>query len=434
MSGKRLISILGLILLSLVFSSVPVFGESLNSEMTHVGPAPLDPRPIGNWFKVSQPGAVEGHGFEEQSSISFDTCSGTYLVTWRRRTSVPNTVIFGQQIDRNGSLLGAPFLISAGTGNQTDPDVTFEQSTCRWLVVFQIEGSGIYARRVNSNGTVYGSVFPIAVNASGEVYSLPVVAYGGGVSLIAYSVDHDPGIGPHDYAIKARNILPSTIDIGAAVTVEGPTGTAAISPDITFSPIGDFLIVWEMWGGTTNKNNIYGKGYTVAAGDLLPVSARLDLFTLADDVTKPSVGGIAWGSSPIVGQYLVAASKNVGGTNYPVAQLVSDGFSMTGSSFYLNMENGTDTAVVGSRFGKDYEAIWCQTDSLNFFIRAARVGNTPGSVGTVLNLGGAYALNPAIEAGAGGEFLVTQDDMFTGEVDIFGKLLGQRIYLPVTLK
>ena len=150
-----------------LFSGIEIFAWSseaitdLDKRVTTVDQA------IGSKIDVAVSSSYE----EEDPAVA--VCGDYYLVVYEREGD-----IYGQRVDDDGSLVGGLFLISGGSGNDHDPDVS-----CLWPTIFDqmfvvvwthdYYGDGtdfdILSQAIALDGTRFGSRRTVAYSANDEL-------------------------------------------------------------------------------------------------------------------------------------------------------------------------------------------------------------------------------------------------------------------------
>jgi hypothetical protein len=130
---------------------------------------------------VDASGTLIGSSFQiaidrAMPALSFDGTN--YLVVYQKPTTSINWDIYGQRVSSTGAIVGSEFTINAEAGDQTMPQVIYEPSSGKYLVIWVSEQSmpAIYAQRVNKDGTLSGAPFLFADASYHQLY--PSIAYG----------------------------------------------------------------------------------------------------------------------------------------------------------------------------------------------------------------------------------------------------------------
>ena len=183
-----------------VYSSLPVVAFDIIHEeflvvwFSQQGPHTMDiyarrvnmDGSLGTWFSVFS-AAGENHTLP---AVAYNEVRDEYLVAWNYPYD-GSWDVFGSLISWNGSSIGAPFLISGGSGSQAYPDVAFNPNDDEYLVVYGNHWAAglrdIAAQRVDGDGSLL-SWANIATSPGADRYS-PGVAFSPELStyLIGYS-------------------------------------------------------------------------------------------------------------------------------------------------------------------------------------------------------------------------------------------------------
>jgi hypothetical protein len=151
---------------------------------------------VGPEFGMDQPLLVPGPSGHTGYGIASDG-DGTSLVVWGAGGS-----IFAARVTEAGTVLDPSGILIAGPADNGYPKVTHDGSN--WLVVWRdrsTETGGIYAARLNAEGTVLDEGFPVAAGA--YWHDLPVVSSTHAGSLVAWT-DGRNGIDQDLYVARVR--------------------------------------------------------------------------------------------------------------------------------------------------------------------------------------------------------------------------------------
>ncbi len=218
-------------------------------------------------------------GSQYGPSIAFDGVN--YLIVWEDRRTGVGTNIYGTRVSASGKVLDSSGIaISAATGSQYHPSVSFDGST--FLVVWVDVGSGgnqICGTRVDTSGTVLDtSGIPICTAMGGSWW--PEVAYGGCTYLVVWH-EFDTGTEIDIYGVRV-NASGTVLDSAAILICGADSGQAM--PALT-SDGSNFFVVWEDWRNVSD--DIYGARVDTA-GVVLDTNG-IPICTTAADQGAPSV-------------------------------------------------------------------------------------------------------------------------------------------------
>jgi hypothetical protein len=205
------------------------------------------------------------------------------------------------------------------------------------------------------------------------------------------------------------------------------------APDLAYNRLrNEFLVVWAQ--DFIGKYNIRGQRVGMSGGAGPLGSAFWISPWDADEDWNPDVAAVP--RSPD-GQYLVAWQYFYSATDYDIwTQRVAGGGTLEGSAFVVYDSPWYDVgpAVAGSESNQQYLVAWTMT-SAGYPCTYGRVVRTSGAlVDSATAVGGVDAYKAAVAAGPTGDFLIAIQDKFAGNFDIFGRLWGNRLYLPLVLR
>jgi hypothetical protein len=235
-------------------------------------------------------------GNQTQSSVSYDSVLGQFLVVWEdtRNSGTTNEDIYGQLISAGGRLADENFPISTFLGIQGDPSVAFDNVNQAFLVVWRegrnlgTTGEDIYGQRISSDGSLLGGDLPIC-NASGG-QAEPVVSFDSVNHrfLVAWRDDRNLGTTGTDVYGQWANVDGSPS--GENFAISDALGNQ-VSPAISYDPLHwQFLVVWsDGRDAATTGEDIYGQRVSIY-GVLLGTSSNVN-FVVSDasaDQGRPS--------------------------------------------------------------------------------------------------------------------------------------------------
>jgi hypothetical protein len=387
--------------------------------------------PIGGSFNISNQ-TVYAIG----PAVAYNPDREEYLVVWTNDRP-GNDDIQAQRVSKAGRLVGPAFYISGGAGvERSHPDVTYNSQRGEYLVVWEHNPSApeIHARPVAGLGGVTGSEETIASAGPIAPYH-PVVAYastsdkylvvwyeeGGGFTHVWGQVLHSDGsLSGSDFVIS-----------------KDPGTQPRINPDVAYNRSrNEYLVVWQQLDPTSMNPDydIYGRRVQGNGTPLFPQS--IEIRRAGGDQSSPAVAGIP--TEPGQGQYLVVMED---WTDDIIGQRVKGDGTIEG--YDLDLSKTADSiahpAVAGDEHAQEYLVVWAKTPYQPGVPGSCILGRQVSSTGAFLGpetvIGGRYAYTPAVASGPVGDFLVAFDDSDgTSTYDIFGRLWGHRVYLPLVLR
>ena len=132
--------------------------------------------PVGN----ATPIVAESTLTELAPAVAYNGDRDEYLVVWYNDRP-GNDDIRAQRVNGDGTLLGGPFYIAAGSGvERRNPSVAYSSGQQRYLVVYEHDDgtySRVYGHVVGGDGQVLGVEFPLSSGAALKNCFTPAVAY-----------------------------------------------------------------------------------------------------------------------------------------------------------------------------------------------------------------------------------------------------------------
>jgi hypothetical protein len=260
------------------------------------------------------PFMVNTYGTGVKSGVRISsTASGAFVVVWSGALGDGNgSGVFGRRLLSNGVGLGAEFRLNSLTsGDQTAPAVALD-GTGNFVTVWQsgpLGGSAccaqIEAQRYDSSGAMIGGEFRVNTYSGLGNYTPDVASDASGNFVIVWSDL------PYGYSseVLARRFSSSGAPLGDPFVVNGSTTIGATHPRVTRRN-GDFVVVWQEPGD--------GSGLAVAGRRFAPDGSalggifRVNTFSTSDQ----KVAAIA--SKPDGGFVVVWESKGQDGSGYGI--------------------------------------------------------------------------------------------------------------------
>lgn len=391
--------------------------------------------PIASPFIVADQSVDTVHPAVAQNSI-FDQ----YLVVWYNDRPGYDD-IYAQLLDGNGKLAGNWHPIAYGTGAERRfPDVAFSPNFNEYLVVWeQIDeatgGYSIRGQRVDNNGMPTGSEITIATPTTiGGTAMAPKVehAFTAGKYLVVWQ-NHTQGNLSNDiFGQLVTN--DGKLDGGSLVISQGTTGFSMGIPDLAYNRrMNEFLVTWDQLDKGANLNDVYAR---IVRPDHSMPPTKIEIARYTASSTNPTVAAL-----PITqndGQYLVAWELHYGANDKDILGRLVDG-NHTVANWTIDIArtnlDESNPAAVGHEGLSHYLVTWSKPTAPPIVFNGIW-GRAFTTAGIPTNIekwtGGVLAGNPAPVAGDHGEYLVVFDDLtLTANRDIYGRLWGNRIYVPM---
>jgi hypothetical protein len=381
--------------------------------------------PLGSdRFLIYNDGSVS----ETESAIAYNSQSQEYLVVWQ------GPEIWGRRVSASGVPIGSAFRISP-TGEGANPDVAYSSSANEYLVVWEHD-LRVDGQRVSSSGTLLGSRFSYVAGTSGvSTCDQPAIAYGSVADRYLISFRYLL-FADSSSAIWVDVIQSDGVSVTSAFAVRENSDTVVPEePDVAYNRSrNEFLVVWQQTYSAGDRD-IYGRRVAMSGGASALGSPFYITLSTNDD-TVPAVAAIP--TVPNEGQYLVAWQ-----TNQDIVARAVAGDETLGSYQTL-----ADTpwgeyrpAVAGSEGNDEFLVTWTWIPVVTPPAMMQVQAKTLALDGTPLHdttlVGGGQVFDSAVAAGSTGDFLVTFDDnevFGTSTRGIYGRLWGNRIFLPLVLK
>lgn len=391
---------------------------------------------IGYPFTISQ-AAID----EISPAVAYDPNRREYLVVWQNARSVTDD-IYAQRISEQGELLSW-FYVADGNS----PQVAFNPKNNTYLVVYDKWVStdyDVYARRLDFTGPL-GSEIPIAINLNETEHS-PAVSYNTHPSYDEFLVVWE-NVPPPPAAInRVEGQRVAGFAGGGDAGGETIAGRLPIAnnsdynydPDIAYNlNMNEFLVVFTRLPGGGGSYDVFGRRIT-ADGDLLPEAA---IDSSGEDQYNPSVAAYRLNQTE---SYLVVFNDKWNDSDGDVrGYLVNQqGVSVTLINIATTPgQREFDPTISENEAWGGYLVSWVQGVSGNTDILGMQISDTGltspefdlsnfGSTPMVCDRG-----QPDIALGKSTALSTWQDSCGSaGGIDIVGRMIGYRVYLPLVMR
>jgi len=371
---------------------------------------------------------------EAAPAVAFNPVAQEYLVVWYNDRP-GNDDIRAQRLDRDGSLLGGPFYISAGAGaERRHPDVAYDPQDDRYLVVWEQwepgVGAGVHGRRVAGSGALLDlNDLVIESTLAAPASGLPAVAYASTSNRFLVVWQQTAGSAPIEYSVRGQIVTPAGSLEGGAITVTS-NSAGAVCEEVALAynrGRNEFLVAWEQWDPGATTDDIYCRRVT---GGGVPLGTPLAVAYYTADTTRPAVAAI-----PTVaggGQYLVVHELHYTATDLDIysRRVDADGVPAPASVILGDLYGIAETgpSVAGSEHSMRYLVTWTRESDppYNFvFVVGTPVATNGTAVEAPRPLGGVYAAATDLGDAAYGDFLtVFENAPLTLDSGIYARLWG----------
>jgi len=382
---------------------------------------------------------------EVSPSIAYNSQRQEYLVVWYNdRTGCDD--IRAQRLTKNGTLIGGPFYISANAGCPTSvdkryPDVAYDSTADQYLVVWEEYAASthysIKGRRVSGNGALIDDLADLTIRAAGApTYdpAKPAVAYSSTSDryMVVYEEAWHPG---PVWNIYGQMVVPSSGlteggQINIAQNASGPLQEADVAYN---SHSNSYLVAWQQKPG--GDWDVFGQ-QVQGNGSLSGGSIILGYYTVDDKY--PAVAALP--DSPTDNKFLVVWELYANSIDHDIYGILVAEDGTVGTDFGIATYgvNEASPAIAGNNDNLQYFVTWRYDHSGTFKpIRGQAVtyaGVLTGQLQQALPTD-SDADNPAVAAGPVGDFLVAWQDLRdTPSENIYGRLYGNRTYLPLVVR
>ena len=212
--------------------------------------------PVGTEFRVN----TYTTGQDVLPAVAMDP-SGNFVVAWTRWAG--GIDIFGQRYDSTGAPLGSEFRVNSYTpGYQSRPDIAADSSG-NFVVVwhrFYFVGD-IFGQRYASSGTPLGPEFQVTTSP-GYQYLPSVASDAAGNFVVVWQGSTLDG-----QNVFGQRYAGSGAPLGGEFRVNTYTTADQRTPNVTSSPLGQFIVVWDSQDQDGSGDGVFGQRYS----PILPV-------------------------------------------------------------------------------------------------------------------------------------------------------------------
>ncbi len=228
--------------------------------------SPANPGAVAEDFLLS-----DATSYQSVPAAAFNAEDDEFLLVYRdsRDAYLPN--LYAQRVRSDGRLVGNAILVCGNSDIQDDPQVAYLAGADRYLVIWRdnrnvTETPDIYGQLVQRDGSLDGGNFPIAVYPGGQVISR--VAAGEDAFLVVWGNAADG-----TSRVQGQRVSGSGALLGARFDISDGTAWAG-QPDVTYRPAVDrYLVIWADARGV--DQDIYAQQVLADGtleGDNIPVT------------------------------------------------------------------------------------------------------------------------------------------------------------------
>ncbi|MCL6429711.1 MAG: hypothetical protein K6V36_02480 [Anaerolineae bacterium] len=389
--------------------------------------------PIGSAFVIrNDPGVAE-----VDPAVAYNLARREFLVVWcNDRPDYPD--IQAQRLKWDGTPIGGPFYIATGSVQRRHPAVAYNSIRDEYLVVWEHcewTLTSIRGRVVSGLGQVLGPSDILISDAPGLTSCFgPAVAYGAMDDRYLVVWEQDSGDNCAD--IEGQLVRGSLVEGDNIVIATGGWDYDHGNPAVAYNiRTNEFLVAWERRSDSTDISDICARRVS-STGALL--GTELLLMGVFHSNTQPAVAALPAASPD--GRYLVAWEMQIGPGNRDIYGREVAGDGSISSGFWISGADVDEAspAVASYRYAERYLVTYQRSADPPYmwtYIRGRNVPTDYGPPGPEKYIGGVQAGHPAVTEGRLGDFLVVYDDQpLLGDRGIYGRLWGNRIYLPLVLR
>lgn len=318
----------------------------------------------------------EDSGDQTDPDVTYNPTSDQFLVVWEdSRAGASNIDVYGRRVSAAGSTSGATFAINTDAGYQASPAVAASDSG--YLVVFDAPDD-ITGQRVGTDGALQGQ--PLTISAPLDDQKLPAIAYNtqDGEYLVVW---HDNRSGNADIWGQRLDLDGSLLGENFAITSDA---SGQLFPTVAYNPgVNRYLVVWE---DRRTDADIYGRQIE-ADGTFTDA----EFVVAAAGSTARRTPRIAFNPVPDPNEFLVVYTYEAENDNVRAQRVLASGSTAGGEidvATGATEQNYPDvvTRVPEGGGGGAYLVVWRENDGGQRDVRGQRVSQSGAPLGSPLDL------------------------------------------------
>ncbi|MFA6471678.1 MAG: T9SS type A sorting domain-containing protein [Candidatus Latescibacterota bacterium] len=307
---------------------------------------------------ISKLGALVGSPFVISSAAGSQNASGivfdgnNYLVVWTDTRKGNEYDVYGQLVSPSGSLVGSEIAISTDTQNQKDVAVAFNGTD--YLVAWNDGrrlktgfGEDIYGQIINRSGTLAGANF--LINQNDYPSDNPLCIAFDGTNYLVVWMDKIGGASSSQWDLFGQFVAPTGNLMGNVITICNMPG-GQFFPTIAFDGTY-YLVVWTDQRNDTNRNFHYDQGEGTGSdiyGQLINKSGALfgsemPIVNVANDQV---FGGVSFGTN----KFYVGWTDNRAGTH-----LIYNGIMPSGDIYGASVRSEAEPVTTCNVYTEHYD-------------------------------------------------------------------------------
>ena len=368
-------------------------------------------------------------GYKYATSVTHLT-DGGFVVTWEADSQDGSgNGVYAQRYAANGATSGIEFRVNSYTNNyQGAPSSTSLADggfIVTWVSTGQDgSGTGVYAQRYASDGSVSGSEFKINTYTSSDQGAPSVTNLIDGGFIVAWESNGQDG---SEYGVYAQRYAANGSANGSEFKVNTYTNSYQGTPSITSLADGGFLVAWNSVGQDGSGSGVYAKRYA-ANGSAVGNEFKVNTYT-TEHQSQPNVTNLADGG------FLVTWTSNgqdAGWYDIYAQRYAANGIP-SGSEFKVNTYTSSyqDDPSVISLVDGGFLITWASMnqDGSGYGVYAQRYaanGSANGSEFHVNTYSSSDQSRPSVTSLADGGFLFTWVSSSSDQQYGWGGIYAQR--------
>jgi len=401
--------------------------------------------PVGTAFVIADMAADVA-----RPAVAYNTQDQEYLVVWQTQGSTNPGNIWSTRVARDGRHLGNYQVEAGGGAIRSNPDVVYNPEYNDYYVVWQHEVSGragIRGKHFTPGGTVYNSL-EISLGPELANCTEPAIAYASNPTptderfVVVWERHVDSNLSSD---IEGQVLTNGGGYAGSNFLVDAGTTTRSYSqPDIAYNLSRNEYLVVYTWHDKVGPNyDVLGRILSRSGGVLSDPAYLIGYQTV--DEWAPAVAALPtvanYGGYVVAWEVRYAANDGDIYARHVPGRMAADPSEVLGDVQVVSELNREQVApaIAANQSNHHYLVSWAEQREAPFDSNTAVRGRELAEDATVWGAyqwqGGAFSGDVAVAAGPVGGFLTawTETGLFAA-TDIFGRLWGRRVYVPLVLR
>jgi len=220
-------------------------GDGMNESNSYAQRYNADGSPNGGEFRVNSYTTASQSG----SSVGMDS-NGNFIITWTsNQNAASNNDVYAQRYNSDGTLNGSEFLVNSYTTNNQGSSLISMNDDGKFIISWASygqdgSGSGVYAQRYNTDGSVNGSEFKVNTYTTQNQDTPSIAMNDDGKFVITWRSNGQDGDSVYENNDYAQRFNADGTKNGSEFRVNTYTTGHQGRASVAISNSGNFVISW----------------------------------------------------------------------------------------------------------------------------------------------------------------------------------------------